>query len=74
MQPDPYMHLQLHEQEVDRSLAARALEREARRANRGPDAPSGTSRAIAGRRRLAAALGALAVVARAFGVGRQAGA
>jgi hypothetical protein len=73
MQPDPYMHFQLHEQDVDRRLVAKALEREARRANAEPDARSNTFRVNARRGRLAAALGALAGVARAFGVGRQAG-
>jgi hypothetical protein len=73
MQPDPYMHLQLHEQEVDRRLAAKALQREARRVNAALNAPSGAFRVNAGRGRLGAAVGAVAVLARAFGVGRRAG-
>jgi hypothetical protein len=73
MQPDPYMHLQLHEQELDRTLAAKALAAEARRANAQPGAPPSTSRVIARPRRVAATLAALTVVARVFGVGRRAG-
>jgi hypothetical protein len=60
MQPDPFMHIQLHEQEIARTLANRALEHEALAAQAQPRPGEREEGIAAGRRSV---LGSIALAA-----------
>lgn len=73
MQLDPYIHLQMHEQELRRKMTQNALERQAREAKAQLTLVSPTqSRAKSRPHRRTALVGVLAAITRAFGFGRQA--
>jgi hypothetical protein len=73
MQLDPYIHLQMHEQELRRKMTQNALERQAREA-RAQLTPVSTGRPRVNARssRRIALVGALTAITKVFGVGRQA--
>jgi hypothetical protein len=73
MQLDPYIHLQMHEQELRRKMTQNALERQAREARlQLTEVSAGRPRVKARASRRAVLVGAVAAITRVFGLGRQA--